>query len=271
MTGQYHSIEHCLSTRLMWIRLFEFLAAAKATRTTAVPGKESFTSALIYALEQLVAGKTEGRFTTVELLNTIKERAPHFPKEQDPLLVERGDSHTQAGRIMLHPIRRDGAVSQMPEQDFDANHATRHTVTLHFDFATRPSRHNIQTLGKGMNELFKRNNLEVLPPRWGGIKPSATARALKKFQASLRRRRSSQGDERPMIQRQLTPSFHLERVHERDSLLLTPPGTGYLSQDSAGTTDFPASASTESSGSMEARPRNKLKRRRSSQNGERAL
>ena len=91
-------------------RLFEFLAAAKANKTTRIPGIESFTSALIYALETLVRQK-EGRFTTDELLRTIKD-APNFPKDQEPQLVERRNPHTRAGRIMLHPIRLDRMESQ---------------------------------------------------------------------------------------------------------------------------------------------------------------
>ena len=215
--------------------------------------------------------KPEGRFTTVELLSTIKEHAPHFPKDQDPLLVERGDSHTQAGRVMLHPIQRDGTVSQIPKQKFDINEAKKHTVTLHFDFASKPSNPHLETLGQGMNEMFKRNNLEVLPPRWGGMRASATACAVKRFQTSLWRRRSSKREERPTVEKPLQPRPQVASLRDQDQLSLpTPPRTGYHTQDSAVTTDFAASGSADSSGSMESRPRSKLKRRRTAQNGDNA-
>jgi len=251
------------------VRLFEFLAAAKPNATTGVPGKESFTSALIYALVKLVDQKPEGRFTTVELLNTIKDHAPHFPKNQEPMLVERGDSHTQAGRIMLHPIQRDGTALPNPKQKLNIVQTKNHTVTIHIDFASQPSKHSVQTLGEGMNELFKRNNLKVLPPRWGGMRASATIRALKAFQASLQRRRSSQGEERSTIRKHLSPDLHFVSLQDPDLLSpITPPGTGYHSHDSPGTTDFAASGSADSSGGMESRPRSKLKRRRIAQSGD---
>lgn len=66
---------------LMTLRLFEYLAATKKMASTKVPGDDSFTSALIHALEALVMEKAEGRFTTVELLRKINHDAPHFPKK----------------------------------------------------------------------------------------------------------------------------------------------------------------------------------------------
>ena len=67
------------------------------------PGKDSFTRALIYALKALVEKRQDGRFTTVELLNKIKE-APDFPKDQNPMLSDR-EKKGSAGRIMLHPLQ----------------------------------------------------------------------------------------------------------------------------------------------------------------------
>ncbi|KAL8792868.1 MAG: hypothetical protein Q9195_004510 [Heterodermia aff. obscurata] len=244
-------------------RLFEFLAATKANATTKVPGKESFTSALIHALGELVDQAPEGRFTTSQLLAKITEHE-HFPKDQEPQLVERGDSHKRAGRIMLHPIQRDGIASKVPEERPGMDQTKKYTVTLYFDFTSRPSQGNIMTLGKGMNEIFRHNNLEVLQPRWGGMKPSATARALNRFQAFLRRRRSSHAEKRPIIEGQCSPGLQVAPSQDQDLCqLLTPPGTG-----SAETTGYAASGSADSSGSMGQRPKNKVKRRRTAQNGE---
>ncbi len=89
----------------MRLRSFEYLAATEEIGFTMVPGEDSFTRALIYALETLVEERTDGRFTTAELLNKIKTDAPHFPKDQNPMLMNREGSHS-AGRIMLQPLQR---------------------------------------------------------------------------------------------------------------------------------------------------------------------
>ena len=94
-------------------RLFEVLAAASAQKTTRRPGRESFTSALIYALNRLVRQKDEP-FTIDELLRIIKDQAPHFPKEQEPCLVERSYRLRKTNRIILYPIRQGWMECQSP-------------------------------------------------------------------------------------------------------------------------------------------------------------
>ena len=208
-----------------------------------------------------------GRFTTDELLRTIREHAPHFPKEQEPHLVERGDPHTKAGRIMLHPIQRDGMLSQVPDKSCAIDQTKKHTVTLHFDFGEKPSDRNLETLGQGLNDLFRRNNLEVLRVRWGEMKASATALALKKFSGSLRRRRaSSKKEERPILETSLdADTCRLALTPNRNLLSpLSPPESAYHTQDSAGNTDLAG----ESSGDMESKPRRRQKRRRTTQIGD---
>lgn len=171
-------------------RLFEFLAATKEMATTKVPGEDSFTSALIYALEALVEEK--GMFTTVELLRKIMSHAPNFPSDQIPVLSERRDD-AQAGRIMLHPLHRnqeDGsrtAISSEETSNLDA--LKRHTVTFHFDFANKPPSTDIEILGRHLNQIFERSTLGVNRVRWGGMKRSAAARAVGSFQAGLQRSR----------------------------------------------------------------------------------
>lgn len=210
-----------------------------------------------------------GRFTTDELLRTIREHAPQFPKEQEPHLVERGDPHTKAGRIMLHPIRRDGVVCQSPSNISGTDQTRKHTVTLHFDFGEKPSDRILETLGQGLNNSFKRSNLEVLRVRWGEMKASATALALKKFSGSLRRRRASKKEERPTMDTRLGADLRRLASTPSQNLLspLSPPQTAYHTQDSAGNTDFAASGSAESGGEMGSRPKSGRKRRRNTQNG----
>lgn len=60
----------------------EYFAACGESQTTNAPGPQSFTSALIWALQRL---RTEERFQTTKLLQKIKD-APDFPRAQYPLL-----------------------------------------------------------------------------------------------------------------------------------------------------------------------------------------
>lgn len=157
--------------------------------TTPAPGKDSFTEALIWALERLVQEKD--RFTTVELLNKIKLKAPNFPKNQVPVLSDRKDD-VQAGRIMLHPLRKpqkDGSQAGLSsEAHTDLDPFKRQTVTLHFDFADQPSQGDIEMLGRQLNGVFERYTLGVNRVRWGGMEKSLAARAIGSFQAAGRKR-----------------------------------------------------------------------------------
>lgn len=161
-------------------------------KTTPVPGKDSFTSALIHALEHLV--KEKGSFTTVEIHRKIMYHAPDFPKDQTPVLSERREE-VQAGRIMLHPLhkpQKDGVQSELSsEENTNLDPFKRRTVTLHFEFVDRPSHADVQMLGRQLNNFFERYTLGVNRVRWGGMKHSAVARAVGNFQASLQRSRSA--------------------------------------------------------------------------------
>jgi len=179
--------------------LFEYLAATKEMATTPIPGDNSFTSALIYALETLVEEMPEGRFTTIELLRKIKEDAPNFPKDQSPVLSDR-ERHSPAGRIMLHPLPREGSTPQTPSKESSHEDlANRQMLTLHFNFDKRPSQEQIQLFGTELNHVFERNTLGVNGVRWGGMQ-SVAALQLKVAKTFLQRvRRASES------RRQLTP------------------------------------------------------------------
>ena len=174
-------------------RSFEFLAATGEMGYTQVPGNDSFTRALIYALVALVDERTYGRFTTVELLNKIKTDAPDFPKDQTPMLIKREKKHS-AGRIMLHPLRREGRDDESERKEAASHYSLcpfkARCLTLHFDFSEKPSSAYLETLGRELNDFF-RHNIGVNRVRWGGMRPSMTARAVNTFQDSLKRRRAS--------------------------------------------------------------------------------
>lgn len=153
-----------------------------------MPGIDSFTSALIYALERLVEESKDGRFTTIELLNKIKIDAPHFPKDQTPMLVDR-EKKPSAGRIMLHPLRKRGSNDELSQKEVAILDPFKaETLTLHFDFSTKPSQTYIEMFGRGLNEYFERD-VNINQVRWGGMKPFMAARAAKLFRAPLIRRK----------------------------------------------------------------------------------
>ena len=252
----------------MYFRLFEYLAAAQDQAPTAIPGDESFTSALIHALEHLLKNKKEGRFTTDELLRTIKVDAPNFPKNQNPILSERGDMHAVAGRIMLHPLRQDRVTSPHHNERIGIDHTKKHTVTLHFDFGVKPSQRDLETLGGSLNSIFERNTLDVHRVRWGGMTASMFARAAKRFRAL--KRRASERKERVPIEARAglqTPDL----ASSPSWRLLTPPATGYHSQESAGTPSGGGATShagsADSSEELRSVPRISRKRRKFSDNG----
>ncbi|KAL8803977.1 MAG: hypothetical protein Q9182_002849 [Xanthomendoza sp. 2 TL-2023] len=87
--------------------LFEDLAAAKDQGLTGVPGPTSFTRALTFALRALVREKSEGRFTTDELLRKIKPDFPGLPTNQKLVMSVREDKNNSAGGIMLHPLQHN--------------------------------------------------------------------------------------------------------------------------------------------------------------------
>lgn len=182
-------------------RSFEYLAATAAMESTPVPGPDSFTSALIHALETLVEEKEEGRFTTVELLNRIKLHEP-FPKDQTPVLSDR-ELKSAAGRIMLHPLKATSSDSQTsPKEASILDPLRRQTLTLHLDFAEKPSQACIEALGRQLNE-FQRHKFRVNRVRWGGLRQPTVTRALK---ASLQRSRRAKRKQASLDVGPLTPT-----------------------------------------------------------------
>ena len=177
-------------------KAIEYLAATKAHEYTRGPGKESFTSALIFALKAL--RKERERFTTIELLRKINQYKD-LPKDQKPVLSDRQESTSTAnpGRIMLHPLPRSGQpklakLEVFPPQDPN----DRHILTLHFDFASRPSEEIVRTLGRQLNQVTEYNTLGVNRIKWGGMQSFART-AASGFIKSLQRRRSTQSPTEP--------------------------------------------------------------------------
>ena len=148
-------------------RKFEYLAATKAMESTRAPGKTSFTSALIWALETLA--ESGEAFTTEELLKGTMNEAPHFPKNQTPVLFDRFH-YSPAWRIVLSPLSARKRI-QEPRMYLDLDMREQHTLTLHFDFAEIPSLPVIETLGRNVNDILSTSDRLLIDTiRWGGVR-----------------------------------------------------------------------------------------------------
>ena len=166
-------------------RLFEFLAACGPTGSTKPPGQDSFTSALIYALEKLVEERQDGRFTTIDLLQVIQHEAPDFPKEEQTVMISDRQKNTSGGRIVLHPLQKEGPTTPSAPEEGDP--AKRHTVTLHLDFRDKPAKANIKEIGNEFNKFFESHRLGLNRIRWGGMQNRQTtvARAARRWLAMV--------------------------------------------------------------------------------------
>ncbi|KAL8724055.1 MAG: hypothetical protein Q9181_007006 [Wetmoreana brouardii] len=209
---------------------FEYLAATKPMDPTELPGERSFTSALIWSLEKLVQEKPQGRFTTKELLDEIRTKAPNFPKDQIPQLSDRDNTKCPAGRIMLNPLEAYQAVSEKSGQAVATEPADGHVVTLHFEFGKKPLENLLRNLGERFNELFERNTFAVHRVRWSGMKRTMFALAARRFQAPIRKRRAS-GKGRPIPHAKHTTPRSPSMV-KLDTKLLSPQAAGFETQDS---------------------------------------
>lgn len=235
---------------LTGFRLFEYLAAAKDQGLTHFPGATSFTSALIFALKRLVRDKKKGRFTTDELLRNIKT-APNFPKDQTPVMSNRDNKKTSAGRIMLHPLRKHRLSRVATSEECTIRRVTGYLMTLHFHFGDKPPDDHIITIGRNLNKIFERNVLEVHGVRWGGMKATPVTRATRQFQKNLMKRRASSRSQRPTII--LPPSNSL--LEPSNSSLLSPIAVTFDSHDSGGDESCSPLASTAPTTPSEANPK----------------
>ena len=178
-------------------RLFEFLAACGPTGSTKPPGKDSFTSALIYALEKLVEERQGGSFTTIDLLQVIQREAPYFPRDEQTAMISDRQKTTLGGRIggriVLHPLQKEGPITPAAPEEGDP--AKRHTVTLHLDFRDKPAKDNIKEIGEELNKFFELHRLGLNRIRWGGMqcRQATVARAARRWLA-IRERSISTGN-----------------------------------------------------------------------------
>ena len=149
----------------------EFLAACSGEELTRKPGPESFTSALVWSLEELA--RQGGRFTVNHLLHKIKT-APNFPtNQQHPKLIRRARKPRHQ-RIIIHTLdNADANSAERPSVD-DSKQARRpseeqYVLDLKFAFHSWPTDQDIGNLGHDLNTSVITRKLPMSYISWGGI------------------------------------------------------------------------------------------------------
>jgi hypothetical protein len=145
-------------------RAFEFLGATSAGETTPEPGPNSFTSGLIWALEQL----TEDGFTTSELLDKLTH-APDFPPDQYPVLRER--DRPSLKKIVISALLKDGSCQK--EKAFKELSAPMERVEfldLRVLLSYHPTEEDITNIAKALkNTLMTKSISAVQHIAWGKL------------------------------------------------------------------------------------------------------
>jgi hypothetical protein len=150
-------------------RAFEYLAATSAKSTTRKPGKESFTTALIWSLEQLAANHESG-FSTQELLRTISHIAPDFPKDQIPRLSERFP--TCLRKIVLAPLNSEANKKAMENSDAENEEdmlTSRQDLSIRFVFNQQITDVMVKELASGLGRLTNESEVKAKAILWEGI------------------------------------------------------------------------------------------------------
>ena len=132
---------------------FEFLGACCEGQLTAPPGPKSFTSALIWALQQL---KDVGRFSTPELQAKIKE-FEHFPKHQQPHLNPR-DPTASSDWIFLASNDQSKKEEPAVSQSVVVNH---HHLDIRFHFSDNLDTHTFQRLAGELKRLMDNKRIHA--------------------------------------------------------------------------------------------------------------
>ena len=100
--------------------------------------------------------------------------------------------------------------------------ARQHVLTLHFDFAEKPSRNHRGELCSQLIALFERNTLKINGIRYGGLNPSPAARAALRFRSMVAKNRGESNSDYEKASGKLlvepghglpTPSSEIEEVN----------------------------------------------------------
>jgi hypothetical protein len=156
-------------------KIFDFLGASQATQRAWGPGPHSFTSALIWALQEL-ASRTDG-FTLQELQSTIQsapqfQRFPEPTHQQVPCIGERG-LEPSLQRLKMCPLRETEDATQQHRVGLAQHQPERPNfyLTLEFLFSECPTTEDIADLGKWLREIMSEDKYPLQHVLWRGLSP----------------------------------------------------------------------------------------------------
>ena len=147
-------------------RIFEFLGASGPEQTTPLPGADSFSSALTWALKELAP---DGCFMSSELLEKILN-APRFPqKGQLPCLSERGLHSVR--RLILEPLPAPTKANcpSQPRAREEATDSFEYSLNLQFLLPKIPSDDEIKKMCDGLKELINSHHFIAKQILWKGL------------------------------------------------------------------------------------------------------
>jgi len=200
----------------MWpTRSFEYLAACPYNKLTHPPGRKSFTTALIWALETLLENR--GRFTTHELQQKIMKEAPHFPRDQVVEVQERGQPCDQ--RLVLAPLN-DPSDSEDGSAASDRHIPLRNFIDLRVWYPTAPNEEDVGDFASILRRVIvdgkiSANNIAWV--RFDHVDP-VVRKAVSKWQTllspdSIRKLKSTSANLRTAIPPILGVNSHLQPPH----------------------------------------------------------
>jgi hypothetical protein len=154
-------------------RIFEFMGAAGPGETTPLPGPESFTSALIFALKELAKKDHSSAemqpFSSLDLWSTIL-RAPGFKyrDKQLPILIDRIHS---SRKLLLEPLLNSEAISRTFDADQRSEEAdtAKYCLYLNFLLPKIPTDEDYGIICTGLHDLIRRPEFLVQQILWKGL------------------------------------------------------------------------------------------------------
>ncbi|PQE30538.1 homeobox domain containing protein [Rutstroemia sp. NJR-2017a WRK4] len=166
-------------------KAFEYMAATSHNSTTRKPGPNSFTTALIWALKEMIRRKPGKRFSTQELLSQIY-KAPNFPDNQSPRLIEGGLTPCLR-KIVLGPVDFEHGLEYDEEDSAPSQKVTQNFLNLRFAFDRAITTKTVKGLAKDISHLMSQRDLGISTVLWEGInsaRADLTARDIQRVKSA---------------------------------------------------------------------------------------
>ena len=163
---------------------FQCLAACAHNERTKAPGEDSFTSALIWALEKL---RPQHPFTSKALLEKIKQY-DKLPRNQHPKLLRRDEKNDELVWIAPKSPEENGSAPESERRDVTHEH-----LDLRFKFWRSIDKNDAEVFAKHMSSLvndvedFQAKQIVVLD------KTSTQSYAVRTISSGLHHRRKRSG------------------------------------------------------------------------------